>query len=106
MNIQLIINPDTCILCLQGLSIDDFVSDVLSIPIFKSYIDYAVKLLSNLDHIFKKNGFEMISLQPAILNSLKGIKEEGNYYLLLLISKNIRKVFFNHLLYIVNFLNI
>lgn len=58
-------------------------NDVLCIPIFKSFIDCVDILLFNLDHIFKKSGLEVIDLQPAIVNSLKEIKDEGNYFIIL-----------------------
>lgn len=78
MNVKLVINPNTFI-CLQGLSIDDFVSEVLYFPIFKPYIDCAEVILSNLDHIFKRSESDMISLQQKVLNNLKEVKEKGNY---------------------------
>jgi len=69
-------------MCQQGLSISDFESDILCIPIFQSYINCVDKLLFNLDHIFMRRGREMISLQPKIINSLKEVEIEGNNYLL------------------------
>ncbi|XP_026817471.1 uncharacterized protein LOC113556613 isoform X2 [Rhopalosiphum maidis] len=63
----------------EGLSISDFESDILCIPIFQSYIKCVDKLLSNLDHIFLRKGSEIISLQPNIINSLKEIETKGKF---------------------------
>lgn len=69
-------------MCQQGLSISDFESNILCIPIFQSYINCVDKLLFNLDHLFIREGIEMIILQPKIINSLKEVEIEGNNYLL------------------------
>uniref|UniRef100_A0A2H8TL94 Tudor domain-containing protein 5 n=1 Tax=Melanaphis sacchari TaxID=742174 RepID=A0A2H8TL94_9HEMI len=63
----------------EGLSISDFESDVLCIPIFQSYTSCVNKLLYNLDHIFLKKEREMISLHPKIINSLKIIETEDKF---------------------------
>lgn len=60
------------------MTIYDFVSDILSIPIFRPFIDDVETLLYNLDHIFQKIGEEKINLQPTIVNNLKEVVEEGN----------------------------
>ncbi|CAH1731848.1 unnamed protein product [Aphis gossypii] len=63
----------------EGLSINDFESDILCIPIFQSYINCVDKLLFNLDHLFIRKGREMISLQPKIINSLKEVEIEDKF---------------------------
>jgi len=68
---------------LQGLSICDFESTVLSFPIFNSFIDNVEILIWNLDHIFSNKGSEKIILRSIIVESVKKIKEEGNSIVLL-----------------------
>lgn len=63
----------------EGLSISDFVSDILCIPIFQSYTDCVDVLLFNLDHVFIRRGTEMISLQPKLVESLKEVDTEDKY---------------------------
>lgn len=62
------------------MSINDFISNILCVPIFKIYANSVDVLLFNLSHIFKKDGLEM-SLQPTLVNSVNEIIEEGKYFL-------------------------
>lgn len=64
----------------EGLSISDFESDVLCIPIFQSYIDCVDILLFNLDHLFIRKGQEMVCLQPKLVNKLNEIIEIDDKY--------------------------
>lgn len=67
------------VFCFQGLSINTFISDVLSYPIFQIYIDNYELLFYNLIHIFKKSGHEeMIYLQPILIKNVKLLKEKGS----------------------------
>ncbi|XP_025414906.1 uncharacterized protein LOC112686707 [Sipha flava] len=63
----------------EGLSIEDFHSNVLCIPLFRSLSIHTEALISNLDHIFQRNGLDMICLQPSLVKSLREIKEENKF---------------------------
>jgi len=64
------------------MKIDDFISDVLSMHIFKPFINHVEKLIIYLSHIFETSNLEVIYLQPTIVNRLREIKEKGNNLLL------------------------
>lgn len=70
------------------MSIEDFESNVLCIPLFRSFIIHTEALISNLDHIFRRNGLDMICLQQSLVKSLKEIKEEGKVKLYSLFIHN------------------
>lgn len=65
---------------MQGLSISNFLSDVMCYPIFKSFIDNYELLLYNLAHIFKRYGQELLCLQPRIVNKVQCLKEKSIVY--------------------------
>jgi len=63
------------------LPFDDFVSDVLCIPIFNSLIANVEVLVYNLKHIFIIRKKYNICLQQTLMNNLKELKEESNLYI-------------------------
>jgi len=63
------------------MKIDDFISEVLSMHIFKPFINHVEELIFYLSHIFETSNLEVIYLQPTIANHLREIKEKGINFL-------------------------
>lgn len=63
----------------EGLTIDDFESDVLCAPIFKSFADSVDQVLYILNHIFIRVGSDIITLQTSIVDGVKHLEESDEY---------------------------